>query len=63
MTKYNKEMAFIKICDEDNSDSLSCFNYTNQKDKIVESNYIIGVTKADAPYKQVIEIKEVIKSE
>lgn len=63
MTKFNKEMAFIKICDEENSDSLSCFNYSNQKDKIIESNYIIGVIKADARYKQLIEIKEVIKSE
>ena len=63
MTKFNKEMAFIKICDEVNSDSLSCFNYSNQKDKIVESKYIIGVIKADARYKQLIEKKEVIKSE
>ena len=31
--------------------------------KIAETNYIIGVIKADARYKQLIEIKVVIKSE
>ncbi|MGL5591221.1 MAG: DNA polymerase III subunit alpha [Mycoplasmoidaceae bacterium] len=63
MTKFNKEMAFIKICDEESSDSLSCFNYKAIKDKLIESNYIIAVVKSDSRYKQLVEIKEVIKNE
>ena len=63
VTKFNKEMTFIKIYEEENSESVCCFNYSKQKDKIVESNGIVGVIKADARYEQLIEWKEHIKSE